>query len=209
VILEIDNGGLSVDRDILVTNKGYWEQLSSTTLGIVDGYHETFPLRKGMAKEELKSRLKISSRLFSGLVRMLVAENQLIENGPLVLRPEHEIKFSNQQEQAVQSLLNRFAASPYSPPTVKDTISDIGEDVYQAMVDLNLLIPVSPEVVFRQEDYDLMVAGLNSMLQANGTVSAAQVRDHFNTSRRYVLAFLEHLDEIGMTVREGDVRRLK
>jgi hypothetical protein len=24
-----------------------------------------------------------------------------------------------------------------------------------------------------------------------------------------VLAFLEHLDEIGMTVREGDVRRLK
>jgi selenocysteine-specific elongation factor len=40
-------------------------------------------------------------------------------------------------------------------------------------------------------------------------VSAAQVRDHFNTSRRYVLALLEHMDEVGITMREGDVRRLR
>ena len=54
-----------------------------------------------------------------------------------------------------------------------------------------------------------MVAELKTMLQDKGTVSAAEVRDHFNTSRRYVLAFLEHLDDAGVTVREGDVRRLK
>jgi selenocysteine-specific elongation factor len=40
-------------------------------------------------------------------------------------------------------------------------------------------------------------------------VTAAEVRDHFNTSRRYVLALLEHLDATGVTVRDGDVRRLK
>jgi selenocysteine-specific elongation factor len=209
VVLESNKGGLTVDSDILVTTKGYWEQLSSRTLLIVEEYHDTYPLRRGMAKEELKSRLKLSSRLFSGLVRILVAEDQLVENGPLVFRPEHEIRFSDQQEMAVQNSLKRFAASPYSPPSVKDTISDVGEDVYQAMVDLHLLMPVSPEVVFRQEDYALMVAELKTMLQEKGIVSAAQVRDHFNTSRRYVLAFLEHLDEVGITVREGDVRRLK
>jgi selenocysteine-specific elongation factor len=37
----------------------------------------------------------------------------------------------------------------------------------------------------------------------------AQFRDRFNTSRRYALAFLEHLDSIGVTLREGDLRRLK
>jgi selenocysteine-specific elongation factor len=47
------------------------------------------------------------------------------------------------------------------------------------------------------------------LIQQMGTVSAAQVRDHFNTSRRYVLALLEHLDEIGVTIRQGDVRKLK
>ncbi len=209
VILEPEKGSLEVDSDILVTTRGYWEQLSSTAVLTVEDYHAEYPLRKGMPKEELKSRLKISSRLFSGLISLLISDKQLVENGPLVSIPDHEIEFSAQQEQAVQSSLKRFAASPYSPPSIKDTIADVGEDVYQAMVDLNLIIPVSPEVVFRQEDYESMVAEVKAMLQAQDTVSAAQVRDHFNTSRRYVLALLEHLDEVGVTVREGDVRRLR
>jgi selenocysteine-specific elongation factor len=37
----------------------------------------------------------------------------------------------------------------------------------------------------------------------------AEFRDHFNSSRKYALAFLEHLDTSGVTVREGDFRRLK
>jgi selenocysteine-specific elongation factor len=162
-----------------------------------------------MAKEELKSRLKIQSRLFSAEIRILILEGRLEENGPLVLSPDHKINFSAEQEQAVKSTLKRFTASPFSPPSVKDTIKDVGEDVFQAMVDLDLLVPVSPEVVFRREDYDRMVGEVKILLENNGTVSAAQVRDHFNTSRRYVLALLEHMDEVGITMREGDVRRLR
>ena len=68
---------------------------------------------------------------------------------------------------------------------------------------------VSPEVAFRREDYEQMVAEITGMLETQGTLSAAQVRDHFKTSRRYVLALLEYLDSVGVTVREGDVRKLK
>jgi len=46
-------------------------------------------------------------------------------------------------------------------------------------------------------------------LNKKGTITAAEVRDHFNTSRRYVLALLEYLDAQGITVRVGDTRRLK
>jgi selenocysteine-specific elongation factor len=41
------------------------------------------------------------------------------------------------------------------------------------------------------------------------TLTVAQVRDHFTTSRKYALALMEHLDAIGVTVREGDARKLK
>jgi len=64
-------------------------------------------------------------------------------------------------------------------------------------------------VVFRWEDYQGMVFRVNQILTEQKSVSVAQVRDLFNTSRRYVLAFLEHLDAIGVTIREGDVRKLK
>ena len=209
VFLEEGKGEVNTNSDILVASKGYWEQLSSKTLKVIEDYHVTYPLRRGMQKEELKSRLKISSRLFAGLVRILTIQDQICEAGPLISMPDHDIRFSPQQEKAINSLLKEFTAAQYSPPSVKDSISRIGEEVYEAMVELEILVPVSSEVVFQKQDYDQMVVEVRDLLQKNGTISAAQVRDHFHTSRRYVLAFLEHLDEIGVTVREGDVRRLK
>jgi selenocysteine-specific elongation factor len=109
----------------------------------------------------------------------------------------------------IDGLLARFAASPYSPPTIKECLTEVGEDVYSAMVDIGLLIPLPPDVVFRKQDYDLMLAEIIRLLKSKGTITAGEVRDHFNTSRRYVLALLEHLDAKGITVREGDLRRLK
>ena len=77
------------------------------------------------------------------------------------------------------------------------------------MIDLEYLIPLSTDVVFRKEDYSIFVKDILALLQTRGTISVAQVRDAFNTSRRYALAILEHLDDIGITVRDGDVRRKK
>jgi len=209
VVLESFQGDLSVKSDVMVTTRGYWNQISASLLLAVDGYHANHPLRSGMPKEELKSKLKLDTRLFNGLTSNLKEEGQLVESGPLVLQPGHKITFSTHQEQEVEILLQRFAASPYAPPTIKESRAEVGDDVFQAMVDLNLLIQVSPEVVFRTEDYTSMVGEIQELLEDQETISAAQVRDHFNTSRRYVLALLEHLDNIGVTIRQGDVRRLK
>jgi selenocysteine-specific elongation factor len=162
-----------------------------------------------MPREELKSKLKTPSRLFNAALRKLVSDGFLEESGVSVLRPGHAIRFDPQQQRKVDALLAKFAASPYGPPTVKDCTAEVGEDIYEALVDLGLLVPVPPDVVFRREDYECMVADVRTLLEKQGKVTAAEVRDHFDTSRRYVLALLEHLDATGMTVRDGDARRLK
>jgi selenocysteine-specific elongation factor len=133
----------------------------------------------------------------------------LQESGPVVLIPDHTIRFTSQQEKAIQQLMKRFTASPYSPPTLKECQNEVSEDVMAALIDLEILVAVAPEVVFRKEDYDRMVGDVRRLIQKNGALTVAQARDHFNTSRRYVLAFLEHLDAIGVTTRQGDERKLK
>jgi selenocysteine-specific elongation factor len=125
------------------------------------------------------------------------------------LLPGHTIQFSPPQKRQVDALLAHFAAAPYAPPTAKDCISEIGDELYNAMIELELLTPVPPDVVFRTSDYQAMINDIRKLLEKQGTISAAEVRDHFNTSRRYALAVLEYLDAQGITVREGDVRRLK
>jgi selenocysteine-specific elongation factor len=81
--------------------------------------------------------------------------------------------------------------------------------VYAALVGLGELVQVGQEVVFSQGAYEQMTEGIRRLLEERGTITAAEVRDHFSTSRKYALALLEHLDQIGVTQRQGDARRLK
>ncbi|MDD1748964.1 MAG: SelB C-terminal domain-containing protein, partial [Methanothrix sp.] len=148
-------------------------------------------------------------RLFNAALRRLVVEGKLTETGPLVLRAGHTIRFTPQQKASLERLMRRFAASPYTPPSLKECQAEAGEELVAALLDLGQLVSVAPEVVFRKEDYEGMLADVRRMLQQQGTLTVAQVRDHFNASRRYILAFLEHLDSIGVTVRDGDIRTLK
>jgi len=194
---------------LLVTSLASWEQLANRAIQEVEVYHRTNPLRRGIPREELKSRLKLAPRMFNAVMRKLVTNGLIEERGPHVFKPGYTIQFTQLQKRQQEALLARFAASPYAPPTSKDCISEVGDDLYNAMIDLDMLTPVPPDVVFRTEDYHKMVEEIRKLLEKQGTISAAEVRDHFNTSRRYALAVLEYLDAQGITVREGDVRRLK
>jgi selenocysteine-specific elongation factor len=193
----------------LLTSKTYWNQLSRKIIQEVDEYHNRYPLRRGISREELKSHLKLSTRIYNVVLRGIVSNGELQENHVLVQRTGYCIRFNSQQQQSVDGLLALFIASPFSPPTVKECLSEVGDDIFNAMVDLDLLIPIPPDVVFRKQDYDLMISEIIDLLKSKGTITAGEVRDHFNTSRRYILALLEYLDAQGITEREGDFRRLK
>lgn len=209
-IITLENGEqTSITPITMVTSKGYWELVKRQVLQEVGDYHKIYPLRRGIPREELKSRLKLSSRLFNIALHRISSEGNLEETGSLVRHVGYSIQFNPQQQSLVDGLLARFIASPFSPPTVKESLTEVGEELYNAMIEVGLLIPIPPDVVFRKLDYDLMLTEIIGLLNKKGTITAAEVRDHFNTSRRYVLALLEYMDAQGITVREGDSRRLK
>ena len=209
-IISLENGVQgAISPQTLVTSNAHWVQLKRQVLQEVDAYHKNYPLRRGIPREELKSRLRLPSRIFNAVFRRIASEGELEETGQQLRRVGYKILFSPQQQRYVDDLLTRFADSPYSPPTVKECLAEVGEELYNSMVDIGLLVPIPPDVVFRKQDYDLMLSEIINLLKNKQTLTAAEVRDHFNTSRRYVLALLEFLDAQGITIREGDNRRLK
>lgn len=205
MLIPLEAGEISPSSDILLIPQALWVSLKDSALTALANYHKTFPLRRGMPREELKSRLKLPPRLFNAALKRL----ELAEGGTWLALPGHEIRFSAQQQAKVNALLKKFAANPYAPPSVKECQAEAGEDVYAALVELGQLTQVSPEVVFRQADYEQMVAAVRNLLAQKGQITAAEARDLFNTSRKYALGLLEHLDSIGVTRRDGDFRRLR
>jgi selenocysteine-specific elongation factor len=206
---DTDIANSRINTTELVTSKPYWEELSASVICELDDYHRDYPLRMGMPREELKSRLKIPQHLFNVCMNRLAQQGVLQEDGPLVLRPDHTIRYTPQQKLVIGNLIATFKNSPYSPPSVKECKKVVGEDVFDAMVDQGQFVMLSPDVVFSREGYDDMVSEIKRLLSKHGTLKAAEVRDHFKTSRKYALALLEYMDAIGITVREGDLRRLK
>ncbi len=207
-IIQLEAGNLSPTADILMISSSEWERLSQASQRELEHYHRAYALRKGMSREEFKNRLKLSGRGLNAALRLWVGGGFLIERGALVALASHTVTYSGQQKMVVERLMRRFEAAPYTTPSVKECLEETGEELYAALIENGELIQVSAEVVFRARDYAILVDFVKQHLAKEGRLTVAQFRDQFNTSRKYVLGFLEYLDALGVTRREGDFRVL-
>jgi selenocysteine-specific elongation factor len=91
---------------------------------------------------------------------------------------------------------------------LKECQLEVGEEVLNVLMERGDLVQVGEDVLFRKSDYDHMVQAVLDHLKAHGTLTVAEFRDLFQTSRKYALALLEHLDAKRITIRDGDYRKL-
>ncbi|MDW8269158.1 MAG: selenocysteine-specific translation elongation factor [Anaerolineae bacterium] len=193
----------------LITPAG-WEALRRHLTGLLGDFHQANPLRLGMAREEVKSRLQPrggwSTRLFNAIVARAVAEGAVREVGTLLALPDFRPRFTPAQQAAVDGLLAQFQAAPFNPPAARECIEAVGEEVFNALLEQQVLVRVASDVVFARPAYEEMVAGVRRYMDEHGRITVAECRDLFGTSRKYALALLEYLDQMRVTRREGDVR---
>jgi selenocysteine-specific elongation factor len=193
----------------LVASRGGWAMLFSQISAVLLDYHQRYPLRAGMSRGELKSRLKLETRLFNEAILRGQQEGTLIANDATVRLSTHQVKFSPTQQAAVEKLLTDLRAAPYNTPLPKDIITTIGEEVMLSLLEDRQLTRLSPEVILLTETFNEFITWLKKYLQQHQTVNVAQVRDIFKTSRKYALALLEYTDEQRITKRVGDERVLR
>lgn len=195
--------------DALTVSLPHWNFLQNTILNLVEAYHGQYPLRRGIPREELKSKLKLTPKIFNVILSHLVSLHMLRDERGAVSKLGHEILFNGQDAAKVEALRRRFASNPYATPSVKECQAEAGEEIVNALIESGELTPVSQEVIFRKTDYDEMVGRIEATIKKQGQITLGEVRDMLNTTRKYVQALLEHLDAIGKTVRDGDARKLR
>lgn len=208
-LITLGEGAQNANSNLLVIAAAQWKALSERAVQVVRTYHENFPLRRGIPREELKSRLKIPAQIFSAMLKKMDQAEALVQTEKRVALPGFEIRFDKNQQTRVEGLIGRFTESPFTPPTIKESQGEVGEEIFNALIDLGDLVTVSSEVVFRKADHEKMIAMVRAHLAEHSKITVAEARDLFLTSRRYVLALLENLDELGVTRREEDYRVLK
>jgi selenocysteine-specific elongation factor len=175
---------------------------------LVQAYHEQYPLRGGIPRSELRSKLKVDQKTFNLLLSLKEPQDLFAFSEQLISRSGFNVILSMAQEGLVNQLIQRFEAAPFSTPAVKECQQFLGEEVWQAVLQKRIFMQVSADVVFLTATYYQTIKTTLEQIEINGSITVSNFRDLFATSRKYALAFLEHLDQLGVTLREGDERKI-
>jgi selenocysteine-specific elongation factor len=205
---DLGPGSMGMTLDSLVAAEETWESLSRRATGLLHEYHAYYRLRLGMPREELKSRLGLEGKVFAICLEAWMRDGVLQDASGAVALAGHTPTPTPAERTKLERAQARLDAARFSPPSVKELVDELGDEAYTYLVATRAIIPVSPEVAFSAGAYAEMVEGVQGLLAREGEATVARVRDELGTSRKYVLALLEHLDALGVTVRAGDARRL-
>ncbi|MYB22163.1 MAG: selenocysteine-specific translation elongation factor [Chloroflexi bacterium] len=202
-IVVLDEGGLT-DSTVLMTDAGLGAMRASAERHVVD-YVKEFPLRAGLPREDLRSRLNLPQRAFAVVQQQLVESRVLVENGGSLDVPGRTVALSADQSGQVERLLERLRAQGVRP----ETDGEVDTELLEYLEAQRLVVRLKGGVTLDRAVYDEMVSDTRQLLEAQERATLADVRDRLGTSRKIAQAFLEHLDTIRVTRRVGDARVLR
>ena len=77
------------------------------------------------------------------------------------------------------------------------------------LIEQGKVVRVTDSVVFTAAAYREMTGRIVQRLQERGSITVADARTMFDTSRKYILPLLERMDQQQITRRVGDERVLR
>jgi selenocysteine-specific elongation factor len=180
----------------------------------LEEFHQRFPLRAGMPKEELRSRVapKWEAREFSLLLEKWQAEQRVRLVGQEVSLAGHDPAVTAEQERKLGALVDAFTRGGLMPPTLLEVEKELGlapgpgEELVSRLVKEGRLVKVSEELYFGPEALTRAGEALREHFAAEKTLEASAFRDKLGVTRKYAIPLLEYFDRIRWTRRVADVR---
>lgn len=182
-------------------------------------FHASSPERPGMAEDPL--RLSIPTRLtraqMKALLAMLVTRGELVTQAGLVRLASHSSSLGASDQrlwERIEGLIG--GAHRFRPPQVRDLSETAGQPVtavrklLKTMSRFGVVVEVSSDRFFLKAtllELGHIARGLTEE-NAEKTFTAAEFRDRAGSGRSVGIQILEHFDRRGLTVRQGDVRRV-
>ncbi len=202
-IIVLDEGGLS-DSAVVMTDAGL-DALMSRAQAAVHSYVERYPLRAGLPREDLRSRLNLPQRAFTVLQQRLIDTGALSPVEGALDIPGRSVALSNMQQRQMDTLLLRLRREGVRP----EVDAALDPELLEHLEARRLIVRLQGGVQLDREVYDGMVADTRALLDSQQRATLADIRDRLGTSRKIAQAFLEHLDTQRITRRVGDARVLR
>ena len=205
----------SLEKSIYI-HKNFIKQKSLETEKLLIKFHNENPLKAGISKEEIKNKIfgkNIKQKIYDEILTLLKERNIIDFHGNFICLYDFQIKYNKEQQRMKDKILNIFMQSKYTSPKYEELTEGEKDKksfkmVYDSLLDMGELIKTAEDCVFSYENYEAAKQLVTNFIKENGSITAAQARDLFDTSRKYAVALLENFDNIKLTKRVEDLRVL-
>lgn len=209
---------LTAEGALRCVNKYYFhadtiEAFNTACIEQLSNYHNKFPLRKGMLKEELKSKItKLKAREFDAFMKILEDEGvvRLIDNSYVALN-EFKVAYSKKQEEMkrlIEGMLDKAGFAPPAVATYTNGTAKENMEVLETLIGVSV-VRLDQNTLISKAYYDKARQMLLEHMKTHKEITLAEFRDMTKSSRKYAVLLLDEFDRIGLTMRVGDGRVLK
>ncbi len=219
------NGPLSARKILVIESDrqrmldaGTYRRLEERTKDVIAVYHKENPLRPGLAKEELRSRLyrNLDQRLFQFILNNLLKQGTLVQEQALIRLNTHRVALKDNEKSLHQEMEDFYKKAGLAVPTLKELQAKFAghpqtmvRDVLDVLGRENRLIRVNEYLYFHADALAELEKKVVEFIKKEGEIDAPRFKAMTGLTRKYSIPLLEYFDKIKITIRVGDKRILR
>lgn len=203
------------ENKVFCVNKYYlhiskYNKLNQIIIDILSDYHKKFRLRKGILKEELRSKVDNNLKVkdMDVILNKMVEDKEIKIENNLVSNYEFKVVFNQKQLAIKKEIENKLSKNGLGSLVSKDDICNKNkfyEEVLEALLG-ETIQKLDDTYYMDKKVYEKVKSNLLDYLNKNKTITVAEFRDITNSNRKISIAMLEHFDRNRITKRIEDKR---
>ena len=206
---------LTLLPDDTLVNDVKMARLKDDMIRMAEDYHADNPLADGIPRQELLSRLKErwfteDDKLVQAFVKHMLAQGVIEDKGKSIAISGFSIEYTEEQKalkDKIAGMYENAGIEMFKNDEVFALYKD-GRIIRAILEDLEgegKIYKVNPSYYIAKEAWDKAVEAARSF---EGGFTLAEYRDRLGTSRKYAAEFLPAMDKAGITVFDGETRKV-
>ena len=208
---------VNAEGEKVYTTELKWLRLMEQLVKTLKEFHAGHPLVPGMDMEELRGKLifQLSPKLFRVVVDQFINEKLIAKEENLLRLASHKVQLGGQETVLMDKIKKILGEQPLAPPDLKEIEKQVAvprnrlNEVIRLLERDGSVVRVTTDMYFLASSIEQLRGTLVRFLAEKGEMNAAAFRDLIGSSRKYTIPLLEYFDRAGLTIRIGDIRKLK
>lgn len=193
------------------------ESFAARTREALAAFHSNHPDSPGPDRRELATLMHIEVPFLERLLPALVASHSLVVQSPSnrFSLPGHRSSMADADRPALERIERAFAENLFHPPEPESLARSLSlaptafERLVRVLLDNALLVRMPDGMLFHRDAVNRAAEIARNHIGKEGRLESVQFKYLLDTTRKYALPLLDHLDRIGVTRRFGNTRTLK